>query len=172
MKKTIQFLGLTTLVLVMLMAVFVLLAPRLGWRIDTVLSNSMAPYFETGSLVVTRPVDTVDIKVGDIITFSSPIDGKVLTHRVVGIETASETLFQTRGDANEDADPFLAPAQNVLGVISFHSPLLGYATQFIRSKVGLALLLFLPGLIIILMELRNIWQVLSEMQNEKQYRVS
>lgn len=172
MGKTIQLMGLTFLVLIMLMAVFVLLAPKLGWRIDTVLSSSMTPYLKAGSLVVTRPVDTDDIKVGDIITFSSPIDGKILTHRVIGIEKTNQVLFQTRGDANEDTDPFLAPAKNVMGVICFHSPILGYVTQFIKSKVGLALLLFLPGLIIILIELRNIWQALSEMQVDRKYRVS
>jgi signal peptidase len=169
MKKVIRYLGITLLVLAMLIAVFILLAPHLGWRIDTAISNSMTPDFAAGGLVVTDTVDTTDIKVGDIITYGSPIDGKLVTHRVIDIKEHNPLLFQTKGDANKDPDPYLVPAQNVVGRVYFYIPQLGYFTQFVKSRLGLILLLLIPGLIIILIETRNIWRVLVEEEAKRKY---
>jgi len=171
MKKVIQYLGTTLLVLVMLVVVFTLLAPHLGWRIDTALGNSMSPALKAGGMVVTQPADPSDIKVGDIITYSSPLDGKVVTHRVVETEEHSPLLFRTKGDANEDPDPYLVPAQNVVGRVSFYIPLLGYMAQFAKTPLGLIFMLLIPGLIIVVMELRNIWCVLTEQYIERKYRI-
>ena len=170
MKKVVQYLCAAFLVLIMLMAVFIMLAPHLGWRIDTAISNSMTPAFKAGGMVVTQSVEPTDIKVGDIITYGSPIDGKMVTHRVVEIKEHSPILFQTKGDANEDLDSYLVPSQNVVGRVYFYIPQLGYFTQFVKSHLGLVLLLFIPGLIIILMEMRNIWRVLT-VEDRRKYGV-
>ena len=162
MKKIIKYFSATVLVLAMLIAVFILLAPHLGWQIDTAVSNSMTPAFKAGGLVVTQTVDPTEIKVGDIITYGSPVDEKLVTHRVVEIREHSPLLFQTKGDANEDPDPYLVPAQNVVGRVCFYIPLLGYVAQFVKTPQGLILLLLIPGTIIIVMEIRNIWRVLAE----------
>jgi signal peptidase len=164
MKKVVQYTGIAVLVLVMLIAVFVLLAPHLGWRIDTAVSNSMAPEYKAGGLILTRAVDPTDIKVGEVITYGSPIDKKLVTHRVVEIKEYSPLLFQTKGDANEDPDPYLVPAQNVVGRVCFYIPLIGYFTHFVRTPQGLVLLLLIPGLIIIAMEVRSIKRIHTEQQ--------
>ena len=83
------------------------------------------------------------------------MDGKLITHRVVGIQEGP-LYFHTKGDANEDADPYLVPAQNVVGEVRFYVPLLGYVTDFIRSPLGFILLLGVPGLIIIGMEIMEL----------------
>ena len=171
MNKFVQYIGTAFLVLIMLIAVFVLLAPHLGWRIDAAISNSMTPDFTAGGLVVTQPVEPTDIEVGDIITYGSPIDGKMVTHRVIEVKEHNPLLFQTKGDANEDPDSYLVPAQNVVGRVYFHVPQLGYFTQFVKSHLGLILLLLIPGLIIILMETRNIWRVLTVEEARRKYGV-
>lgn len=155
--------GIMLLVLIMVLALFVLFAPRLsGWQIDTVLSGSMSPVLKVGDAVVTKPVDPNAITVGDIITYRSPVDGKLVTHRVVEVEKHSAPIFRTKGDANSSADSYLVPAQNIVGKVSFHIPLLGYVAQFIKTPLGFILLLALPGAVIIGMELKNIWAALSE----------
>jgi signal peptidase len=164
MKRFIQYFGTIILVLVMLIAVLILLAPHLGWRIDTAISNSMTPTLKAGGLVVTQAVDPNEIKVGDTITYGSPIDEKLVTHRVVEIKEHSPLLFQTKGDANEDPDPYLVPAQNVVGRVCFYIPLLGYVAHFVKTPQGLISLLLIPGLIIIAMEIRNIRRVHTEQQ--------
>jgi signal peptidase len=75
--------------------------------------------------------------------------------------------FQTKGDVNEDADPFVVPAQNVVGKVCLHIPYFGYVTQFVKTPLGLLLTLCLPGLVIIVMEMRNIWRALNAEQVEK-----
>jgi len=162
MKKAAGNLGAAILVILIAAAAFTFLAPRFGWRVDAVFSGSMEPEIEVGSVLVTRPVDTETIKVGDIITFESPLSEIPMTHRVIAMEKGSELNFQTKGDANEDTDPITVPAQNVLGKVFFHVPYFGYVSQFAKAPLGFMLLLCIPGLIIVVMEIRNVRRVLTE----------
>jgi signal peptidase len=171
MKKAAGYLGYGIMILLIAAAVFTFLAPHFGWRVDAVFSGSMEPQLKTGGVVLTRPVEAGDIKVGDIITFHSPLHEQLISHRVISVEDGSPLNFQTKGDANEDADPFVVPAQSVVGEICFHMPYLGYAAQFIKTPLGLLLTLCLPGLVIIVMEMVSIWRVLNEARIERRYRI-
>jgi len=160
------------LVVLMLVAGLTVLAPQFGWRVDAVFSGSMEPELKVGDVVVTRPIATEDITAGDTITFYSPLSEKLTSHKVIAVEDDSSLSFRTKGDANEDADPFTVPAQSVVGKVCFHIPYFGYATQFVKTPLGFLLTLCLPGLVIIVMETRNIWQALSgEGEVEKNYRI-
>jgi len=170
MKKAAENFGFAVIILLMAAAVLTFLAPYFGWRVDTVLSGSMEPGLKVGGVVITRPVEVEDIKVEDIITFYSPLSEKLTSHRVIAVEDSSSFHFRTKGDANEDDDPFiLLHAQNVVGKVCFHLPYLGYATQFVKTPLGLLLTLCIPGLVIIAMEIRNIWRVLTEQKIERKY---
>ena len=162
MKKASIYIGFGLIIVVMTAAVLALLVPYFGWRADAVLSGSMEPHLKVGGLAITRTVDKEDIKVGDTITFYSPLNKKLTSHRVISITKDPILLFQTKGDVNEDPDPFLVPTRNVVGIVCYHIPYLGYVAQFIKSRLGFLLIVCLPGLIIIGMELKNIWRVLSE----------
>lgn len=166
MKKAAENFGLAFIILLMMAAVLTFLAPHFGWRVDAVFSGSMEPELKVGGVVVNHSVPVEEIKVGDVITFYSPLNGKLTSHRVIAVEN-SPLYFQTKGDANEDADPFILPAQNVVGKVCFHLPYLGYVTQFVKTPLGFVLTLCLPGLIIIAMEMRNIWRVLTEKETER-----
>ena len=120
--------------------------------------------------MITRPVVAEDIKAGDTITFYSPQSEKLTSHRVIAIEEGSSFYFRTKGDANEDSDNFILPAQNMVGKVCFHIPYLGYVTQFVKTPLGLLLTLLIPGLAIIVMELRNIRHELAGKEIENDYR--
>jgi len=167
MKKAVGIFGLAVIILLMAAAVLTFLAPHFGWRVDTVFSGSMEPELKVGGVVVTRPVEAEDIKVGDIITFHSPLNEELISHRVIAVGDEASLHFQTKGDVNEDADPFVVPAQNVVGKVCLHIPYFGYVTQFVKTPLGLLLTLCLPGLVIIAMEMRNIWRALNAEQAEK-----
>ena len=153
-------------------AVFTYLAPHLGWRVDAVLSGSMEPRLKVGSLVVTRPVEPEAIALGDIIIFRRTTVGEnLICHRVIGIEESSPLYFKTKGDANDDPDPFIVPAQNVVGKIYLHVPFLGYGTQFLKTPFGFLLALLIPGLIIIMMDVKNIRRLLVEGREETRDKV-
>jgi signal peptidase len=169
MKKVAEYFGFGLVVLLMTAAVLTFLAPRFGWRVDAVMSGSMEPQLRVGGLVITRPVESKDIKVGDTITFYCPLDKEMISHRVIAVENGTLSYFRTKGDANEDTDPFIVPVQNVAGEVCFHIPYLGYVVQFIKTPWGILLTLCIPGLIIIAMEIRNVWQVLTEEEVERKY---
>jgi signal peptidase I len=164
MKKVAEYFGFSIVILFMIAAVLTFLAPRFGWRMDAVMSGSMEPQLKVGSLVTTRPVEFKDIKIGDTITFYCPLDKEMISHRVTAVESGTLSYFRTKGDANDDPDPFIVPVQNVVGRVCFHILYLGYATQFIKTPLGMLLTLCIPGLILIAMEIRNIRQVLHDRQ--------
>jgi signal peptidase len=171
MKKAADNFGSVVIILLMTAAALTFLAPRFGWSVDAVVSGSMEPELKVGAVVITRPVDTEEMKTGDIITFYSPLSEKLTSHRVVAVEESSSLHFSTKGDANDDADPFTVPAENVVGKVCFHIPYLGYVAQFVKTPLGFLLTLCLPGLIIIVMELRNIWRAFTGDAVEREYRM-
>ena len=104
-----------------------------------------------GALAWIEPVDPATIEVGDIIAFNHALDPEVtMSHRVVEV---LEDGFQTKGDANEDPDLWAVPAANVIGRVRFHIPHLGYVLErigdYTRSRLGFALLICLPSVLLI-----------------------
>lgn len=133
--------------------------PRLmGWQAQVVLSGSMEPAMPTGSVAFVQPTEPEQLDVGDIISFYHPEKpSRVVTHRLAEIVRQDGNLvFQTRGDANDDVDPWLVPAADVIGTVRFSVPYTGYVTQRLRSPLGFALLVGIPAAVIIVGELRNI----------------
>ncbi len=163
MKKVAWYLVFTIVVLFMTVAVFIYLAPHLGWRVNAVLSGSMEPELTVGSLVVTRPVEPETIVVGDIITFRPVSVGEhLITHRVIGIGQSSSLYFETKGDATDRPDPFTVPAQNLVGKICFHAPYWGYFTEFLKTPIGFLFAVVIPGVIIITCYILSILRALGE----------
>ena len=174
MKKTAEYLSLALAIAVMVTAMLTYLAPHFGWRVDLVCSGSMEPELKTGSLVITRPVEPQEIVVGDIIAFNPKgvtLGENLVSHRVIGIETASPLYFKTKGDANDNPDPFTVPARNLVGRICFKAHHVGYITGFLKTHWGFILGLVIPGLIIITMYITSIRRMLRENREGKLVRV-
>lgn len=138
-----------------------------GNQIYVVLSGSMSPTFDTGSLALVRSVDQETIKVGDIITYGDPDGGALTTHRVVEVMREEGLSFITRGDANNANDLSPVPAENVVGRFNASIPYLGYLINFSQNRQGILLMLFVPGFLIIALELRNIFKYLNEMSKSQ-----
>ncbi|NLZ39171.1 MAG: signal peptidase I [Firmicutes bacterium] len=165
------------LLLVMIFIMFSLVQSRLlkrppsiaGYQMYIVLGGSMSPTFEAGSLAFLKPVSPAEIKEGDIITYRSPFDpDNITTHRVMEVHYEdNQYSFTTRGDANDvdDANPVLAG--DVIGKVHFTIPYAGYLMNFGRSKSGLLALVIIPGLLIIIFEVRNIFHYAVLLQEEK-----
>ncbi|OGO31543.1 MAG: signal peptidase I [Chloroflexi bacterium RBG_16_56_11] len=170
-KKFIEFSGMLIVLLLMSAAALVFMAPRFGWRVDTVSSGSMDPALKTGGVVITRPVGPEQIAAGDIITFRSPVNDALTSHRVTMKGGGPPYTFRTRGDANEEADPFAVTEDKVVGKVCFHLPYLGYVAGFVQTRLGLLLTLCVPGGLIIIREMINIWRVLTGNETERRYRI-
>ena len=140
-----------------------------GYKLYIVLSGSMEPELHTGSLVIVKPADPIKLAVNDIITFRSldNIDA-LITHRIVAINSGENLSFATKGDANDVNDPQSVLAANVVGKVSFSLPYVGYVLNFARSKMGLLLLVILPGVVLIILELRKLYKLAIQLDREKQ----
>lgn len=137
----------------------------LGYHIYVVLSGSMSPTFDTGSIVFVRPSEPENIEVDDIITFSN--SGSLTTHRVVDRNNDNGLAFITRGDANNVDDPAPVPAEKIVGRVHGSVPLVGYLMGFAQTRQGLVFLVFIPGVLIISYELRNIYRAMGDADSTK-----
>lgn len=98
--------------------VFFGLGPRTGaYRTLTVLSGSMRPMIEPGDVVVVRPVPTSELRVGDVITFTTPgPDRATVTHRIIEVvEPGVRPVVRTKGDNNNAPDPWSARLESGTG---------------------------------------------------------
>ena len=173
MRKIVEYLGCGLVILVMLAAVLTYLGPHIGWQVDAVLSGSMEPELEVGSLIVTRFVEPEEIAVGDIITFSSGMaDKNQVTHRVVGIGHSSAIYFETKGDANDTPDPTTVPGWNLIGKVVFTAYYWGYITEFIKTPFGFLLAVVIPGSILIALYIVAIWRAIARNRKQESEKVA
>lgn len=125
-------------ILVMCVVLFVV-----GFRPAVVISPSMKPAIQPGSLVLVKSIDAEDIKVGDVIMFwpsddaESNTDTLSTTHRVIEIKTdeAGSLVFITHGDANSEGSNETVPADRVIGKIYVSIPWIGVLFLFIKNNL-------------------------------------
>lgn len=147
-KKIWSIVTTVLVVLVVLCAVFLMGSRLMGYRVYTVITGSMEPELSVGDLLYVKPVDPSSIKVGDDITFVLNEDLVVATHRVVRID-AEKKHFYTKGLANDiEDDP--VHFKNVLGVVEFAIPKLGYVSDFIQNPPGMYITIAAGAVLIIL----------------------
>lgn len=116
-------------------------------------TSSMLPAIKPGSVVIIKKTNTY--KKGDIVTFKS--DPISTTHRIFKIiNRDGKDFFITKGDNNNAFDSYLTSPENIIGKVISIIPYLGILLTFLKTKLGISLLIFLPTLIIILIELRKI----------------
>lgn len=119
-----SFLSTFLVTLVALVAVASVLLKLAGFSLFTVETDSMAPLYPTDALVIVKEVDPATIKAGDVITYVLNEDGVLVTHRVMAVNTSSES-FITKGDANQTDDPLPVRFENVVGKVMIGFPKLG-----------------------------------------------
>ncbi|TQR10143.1 signal peptidase I SipW [Psychrobacillus soli] len=142
-----------------------------GYQLKTVLSGSMEPGIQTGSIISVKAAEDKNaFKEGDVITFQAEKD-ILITHRITEVvKSGDSVLYRTKGDNNnaEDMDPVLS--DNVVAKYTgFTLPYVGYFINFSQSKNG-ALLLLIPGFLLLIYSAFTIWKVISviELNPKKQ----
>lgn len=160
---------LLALLLTAAVATFLFLAvgPRfLPYQTSTMLTGSMSPLINPGDVVVSARIPVSDLQVGDVITYSIPIDDhKIETHRVISIErdAAGATSVITKGDANQAVDPWVAALnedyiyKNVAVV-----PYLGDGIRALRQPPVQAVLMYGAPALLVLLVLKAIWSKPAE----------
>jgi len=162
MKKFAKLLSYIILALIIAFFTVVLLMPTvfLG-SLAIVRSSSMEPAMPAGALALLVPVDPQKVKIGDIIAFDPTWDPDVtVSHRVIDIRRDGQLLFDTKGDATEESDPYYVPAERVHGRVVFSVPYLGFAANdvsgYVRSWWGLLVFVAVPAVLLIGITFRDV----------------
>jgi signal peptidase I len=168
----------TIFTIILLLALFSIVSSRLsggepeilGYQLKTVLSGSMEPGIQTGSIIAVKPTDNpTKYKKGDVITFRSIDDVNVLiTHRIVETEKVdSQIQYITKGDNNDANDTKPIPSTNVVGEYhGFTIPYIGYALSFYGTKAGKVVLLIIPGILLLGFSILKAWKVIASIEED------
>jgi len=126
-------------------------------------SGSMEPVISRGDLLIVKGVPAIDIRNGtiedmdgDIIVFNaqgvwSNPPAEPIVHRVVDKKFEDGIWqFKTKGDANPIVDEGWVPEGNILGVVVFKIPWIGWVKIFLtESGLLIPLLIIISALLII-----------------------
>ncbi|KON85989.1 signal peptidase [Sporosarcina globispora] len=140
----------------------------LGYQVKAVLSGSMEPTFETGSIISIKLSDSrTKYDKGEIITFR--MEDKLITHRIIDvINENGQVSYKTKGDNNNGPDIWIVYPQDIVGKYSGVTiPYAGFAMNYANSKAGSALLLIVPGILLIISGLRSIIGAKNELEVSK-----
>lgn len=123
---------------VILVGVLAIVVPAVtGSTPMTVLTRSMTPTYPPGTLVIVRPVDAKDIRIGMPITYQLESGKDIfVTHRVIAISHSSngKTTFTTKGDANGAADEKPVMPVQVRGEVWYSIPYLGWVNTAVNGE--------------------------------------
>lgn len=143
-----------------------------GYTPFTIQSDSMAPTFKTGDMIISKEVKNVnELQVGDVITYTTVLTDETgrsvrgnNTHRITEIiynNDGTINHFVTKGDAMsmEDTKP-VTPDEIIgkqinsgTGKAGFKIAGLGHALEFLQSQMGFMICIIIP------LALFFIWQI-------------
>lgn len=129
-----------------------------GYSAFIVLSDSMSRTdFEAGDLVLVKDVDPTTLQEGDIIAYTSQNSsnyGEIVTHKIRSVTTDAEGNpgFVTYGTTTDTDDETIVTYPYVIGKYQMNIPKVGKFFQFLKTTPGYIVCIFVPFLVLILME--------------------
>ena len=141
-----------------------------GYGLFVVQSGSMEPAIPVASVVLTKPTADFAAPIasprflkGDVVTFSS--GSSLVSHRVVEtVEKDGQFFYETKGDANNEADQTLVAEKAVVGKVKLTVPYLGRFVNFAKQPLGYFLMILIPSFYVILSE---IWIIIAELRRSR-----
>ena len=118
----------------------------LGWQLQVIETGSMAPRLPAGSLAVVQPIDAADVRSGMTVVFEDPAGhGSLIAHRAVKrLPSDGLPVWQTKGDANREADPYPVQATAIRGRVRWALPHLGSVASALHGPVTVVVLVGVP----------------------------
>lgn len=113
----------------------------LGYTPVYVLSGSMEPAFSAGDMILITKQP--EYETGDVVTCQ--MGDQTVTHRIIGIEDGQ---FRLQGDANNVPDESLVSPDRILGRQVAVVPYAGRLAAFLKTPVGIVLLVGIGFLMI------------------------
>lgn len=132
-----------------------------GYERYVITGGSMSGTFEKGSVVFEKPVPVEDLRVGDVITYLPPPGAgtqHLVTHRIVRMAPGEQgTVLRTRGDANDDVDPWrFSLVAETQPVVEHAVPHVGHVMIALADRQTRMLLVGVPAGLVALMALKEL----------------
>lgn len=112
----------------------------LGVTPTVIYTGSMSPELQVGDLVILTEADFNELQEGDIIQYLSYDNVTLVVHRIVEIQRGGDqTLYITKGDANEIPDIRPITENRIIGKSIFTVPKIGWVQIIVRnvfSRIG------------------------------------
>ena len=142
--------------MIVILAILLVGVRFVGLSPYAVLSGSMEPSYHVGSLIYVDETEAENIEEGDTITFVMDNSLTIVTHRVVEIDEVNNCFF-TKGDANNTRDGAPVHYENIVGVVKFSLPLMGYVSNFIMSNSGKYIVMGVIAMLMLISLLSNVF---------------
>ena len=144
-------------ILFLLVLLFVVLIQKIGnnkysvggYRIFMIASESMAPKYEVGDILVSKVVDPTTIQIGDDVTYlgnAGDFNHLVVTHQVIEKrQENNQYYFQTKGLANTVADPEINEDQ-IYGKVVYKTVVFSLLGHLLQNNIVYYILFVLVGI--------------------------
>ena len=143
-----------------------------GYSPFSVQTNSMQPTFNKGDYIFVEKCDADSLKIGDVVTYHTLIDGNraINTHRIVEVIQNDDTVqYRTQGDnkeTNPEPDKMLLSTGDVIGQYKgTRIPVMGTVIDFLSTQLGFFLVILLPVLLFTIFQIYKLFSVI--MYNKK-----
>lgn len=121
-----------------------------GWKPFIVLSGSMEDTIMPGDLILTKEIDALELKEGDVISFRTN-KYTVVTHRIINIvDEEGERKYYTKGDNNDSADINPVCNDQIEGIYRYRIPELGKIALNLQKPIGIVICIALPLIIVLI----------------------
>lgn len=129
----------------------------MGYRFFTVATGSMKGVYNVNDVIAVQDCEVKDLKVGDDIAYMgrrAGLEGKIIVHRIIRIEDAADGshILTTKGVNSAVEDPTINDSQ-VLGCVQGKIPVITQINHIVRSQVGFFTLIFIPLVLVIVLEI-------------------
>lgn len=144
-----------------------------GYKAFIVLSDSMsATDFDAGDVVLVRECDPATLKEGDIIAYQSEHPdnyGETVTHKIrrKTVDVNGNPGFITYGTTTNTDDELVVTYSFVLGKYQGRLPMVGKFFQFLKTTPGYIICIFIPFLILIIMQGAHSISLFRKYKNEQ-----
>lgn len=144
-----------------------------GYKVYIVLSDSMKKTdFAAGDLIFIKKAKFEELKVGDIISYTSLSHnsyGDVITHKIRSIvyDEYKNPGFITYGTTTGIDDEEVVTYPYIIGKYQFKIPKAGYFFQFLKTVPGYIIFVLIPFLTLILLQLIDTIKAYQKYKNEQ-----
>lgn len=130
-----------------------------GYRIFTIVTESMVPKYQVGDMIISKEVDVSKINKGDDVVYigsQGDFKDKIVTHQVIDIDIEGDMYyFHTKGIANTVEDP-LVSGEQVYGVVMHKFVLLSKISKLINNIYGFYFVIFVPFVVLLFFEIMDV----------------